>query len=61
MEKRIEESMVQLWKECIFNIILMETQRKKERERVFFLFYLIFMNKRERDFPTVIWNTLISS
>ena len=54
--------MVQLWKECIFNIILMETQRKKEREReFFFFFYLIFMNKRERDFPTVIWNTLISS
>ena len=53
--------MVQLWKECIFNIILMETQRKKERERVFLFIYLIFMNKRERDFPTVIWNTLISS
>ena len=50
--------MVQLWKECIFNIILMETQRKKERESFFFIF---FMNKRERDFPTVIWNTLISS
>ena len=39
MEKRIEESMVQLWKECIFNIILMETQRKKERESFFFFFF----------------------
>lgn len=32
---------------------------EKEREREFF--FIFFMNKRERDFPTVIWNTLISS
>ena len=32
---------------------------EKEREREFF--YIFIMNKRERDFPTVIWNTLISS